>query len=420
MDEAETACVDIAFELNKEPDVSVVIEGSRNEKQAQPKERNYKTGLITNRRRRAQPIEIAVNRWLEAEQEKVDAGLMKQASKDRKESIFRLHIIPFLLGKGITLTSDINITTFDDYPIYRSETTTICRKQEIGKFREWCRNYLVKNRLMDSELVMDKSFLPKTIVKQTDLLRNPAITPEDWKIIIDFVRDEWRHRPLYQENQSGWYFRNLFWHYLLFSKNTGMSPEEIHKLRWRQIEIIDEGRINSEGKRVSWEVAYINTIRAKTQQAREVPANQARELRRWKEWLEEYIESNNMKNVEINKNTLVYGDVRRNWTGFSHKHYGEVWRDIREELKDKLTGHRFSPHPYTLYSLRSTFIEDQLMKGTPVMEVAEMAGHDIRETQRTYARLNLRRKGRELTMPELGKKRIERSKVDLFEDDTDE
>ena len=199
-----------------------------------------------------------------------------------------------------------------------------------------------------------------------------------------------------------------------------MSPEEIHKLRWRQIEIIDEGRINSEGKRVSWEVAYINTIRAKTQQAREVPANQARELRRWKEWLEEYIESNNMKNVEINKNTLVYGDVRRNWTGFSHKHYGEVWRDIREELKDKLTGHRFSPHPYTLYSLRSTFIEDQLMKGTPVMEVAEMAGHDIRETQRTYARLNLRRKGRELTMPELGKRRIERSKVDLFEDDTDE
>ena len=185
------------------------------------------------------------------------------------------------------------------------------------------------------------------------------------------------------------------------------------KLRWKQIDIVDEGRINSKGERVSWEVAYINTTRAKTQQIREVPANQARELRRWKTWLEDYIKD--MKNLTLTKDTLVFCDARRNWTAFSYKHYGETWRDIRTELKDKLDGHRYSPHPYTIYSLRSTFIEDQLMKGTPVMEVAEMAGHDVRETQKTYARLNLRRKGRELTMPELGKRKIERTKVDLFE-----
>ena len=51
------------------------------------------------------------------------------------------------------------------------------------------------------------------------------------------------------------------------------------------------------------------------------------------------------------------------------------------------------------------------------MEVAEMAGHDVRETQRTYARLNLRRKGTELTLPEMGKKRLESKQVDLFTDD---
>ena len=64
--------------------------------------------------------------------------------------------------------------------------------------------------------------------------------------------------------------------------------------------------------------------------------------------------------------------------------------------------------------MRSTFIEDQLMKGTPVMEAAEMAGHDVRETQRTYARLNLRRKGTELTLAEMGRKRFESKPVDLF------
>ncbi|WP_186483602.1 site-specific integrase [Synechococcus sp. A15-127] len=124
------------------------------------------------------------------------------------------------------------------------------------------------------------------------------------------------------------------------------------------------------------------------------------------------------ENAVITKNTLVFGDVRRHWVSYCRHHFCETWIDIREELKDKLTGHRFSPHPYTLYSLRSTFIEDQLLKGTPVMEVAEMAGHDVRETQKTYARLNLRRKGSELTMPELGKRRIERTKVDLFDDET--
>ena len=49
--------------------------------------------------------------------------------------------------------------------------------------------------------------------------------------------------------------------------------------------------------------------------------------------------------------------------------------------------------------MRSTFIEDHLLKGAPVMEVAEMAGHDIRETQKSYARLNLRKKGEEITRP---------------------
>ena len=51
------------------------------------------------------------------------------------------------------------------------------------------------------------------------------------------------------------------------------------------------------------------------------------------------------------------------------------------------------------------------------MEVAEMAGHDVRETQRTYARLNLRRKGTELTLPEMGKKRTESKPIDLFNEE---
>ena len=64
--------------------------------------------------------------------------------------------------------------------------------------------------------------------------------------------------------------------------------------------------------------------------------------------------------------------------------------------------------------MRSTFIEDHLLKGTPVYEVAEMAGHSVVETQKTYALLNLRTKGREITMPTLGRREKSGAKVDLF------
>ena len=90
---------------------------------------------------------------------------------------------------------------------------------------------------------------------------------------------------------------------------------------------------------------------------------------------------------------------------------------MRRELADKLKGHRFSPHPYTVYSLRSSFAEDHLLKGTPVLEVAEMMGHSVVETQKTYVRLNLLKKGREITMPEFGKRlRGDGEVVDLFDE----
>ena len=152
-----------------------------------------------------------------------------------------------------------------------------------------------------------------------------------------------------------------------------MSPEEILKMKWRQIEIVDVGRINSKGEKVTWEVAYVRTIRSKTQQAREIPSNQARELRRWKMFLEDFIEEKGLKS-KITRDTLVFGQPHFGWDPFSYKHIGETWREIRREVSDKLNGHRFSPHPYTVYILRSTFAEDHLLKGTPVLEVAEMMG----------------------------------------------
>ena len=130
---------------------------------------------------------------------------------------------------------------------------------------------------------MDRDFIKRGQVKQTDKLANPAICAEDWETIVKYARGHWRDSAKKLQNHRIHYWRTLLWHWILFAKNTGMSPEEINKLKWKQIEIVDEGRFSAtEGRRVTWEVAYIYTIRSKTQHAREIPANIARELKRWK------------------------------------------------------------------------------------------------------------------------------------------
>ena len=82
-------------------------------------------------------------------------------------------------------------------------------------------------------------------------------------------------------------------------------------------------------------------------------------------------------------------------------------------MKPQLQMHRFSPHDYTLYSLRSTFIEDHLLKGTDLFLLARMAGHDVKELLRSYEKLDIRARAKEITALNFGKQ-DEEIKVDLF------
>ena len=426
LEDAVEAAFEIATELAREPDFTAVF--NPNGLHSSDSKPSQQRGVINiHRRGRKQTLKLAVNEWLKKQQEQVDVGLLSPRTYKQKRITLTIHLLGYFKSERIEYTNEITTKTFDNYLIYRADTTALNRQKELGIITEWCKKYLVKNRLLDSEVLLDDNFMPKQRINQTDLMKNPAITPEDWKVIVDFVRDEWRFRPLDHHNKNGWYFRNMFWHFILFAKNTGMSPEEILKMKWKQIEIVNERRVNSKGEYVDWHVAYVRTIRAKTKQAREIPAKQATEIQRWKVWVENYIKEkglrskdDNFKELVITKDTYVFGNVHNEWTPFNHSWILKNWIAIRDELADKLNGHRFSPHPYTLYSMRSTFIEDHLLKGTPVIEVAEMAGHDVRETQRTYARLNLRKKGTQITLPELGKKPNGGEVVDLFREEKEQ
>ena len=237
-----------------------------------------------------------------------------------------------LKTKKLTLTNHIDESSFDDYCIFRLRDTDkrLIIQRELSVLGEFIKSYLVKNKYVEARLWMDGQFLPKIAVRQTDRDANPAINPEDWETIIKYIRNDWRKEAyisskLRSSNQfkkevtivdrkteakSKW-FRTMFWHWILVAKNSGMSPEEICKLKWKNIEIVDVGRISNTKAQEEWEqvmgeaqadgidieieppnlkdpqewaiegtewgreerlIAYITTMRAKTQEYREILA----------------------------------------------------------------------------------------------------------------------------------------------------
>ena len=221
----------------------------------------------------------AANMWVSGEKKRYECGLIAESTYYHKESVTRLHLLPYLESEGCVYTHQINYQTFQNYFIYRSKTTALVRAREISMVKEFVFTYCLNNKLLSE--IPAKNWFPEQIVKATDRMKNPAINKDDWKKIITYVRTEWRtHLVLTgHQNHRAHFWRSLYWHYLLLAKNSGMSPEEILKLKWRNVEIKDVGRIDSKGQRQPWYVAYIRTIRSKTSQPREIPCNQGRELK---------------------------------------------------------------------------------------------------------------------------------------------
>ena len=362
-------------------------------------------------------IEQASLEWVSIAERNLNSGLIAKSTYTHKERTMRLYVVPYLLSKGINRTDALTNQSFGDYLVYRSKTTPLVRQRELSIIKDWVFNYLLPNDYLTQ--TPSKVWFPEQKIHQTDRLKNPAINPDDWQTIISYVRKDWREhlQRTGHQNHRAYYWRDLFWHYLLFAKNTGMSPEEILKLRWRDVEIKDVGRIDSKGNRQEWLVAYIRTIRSKTKQAREIPTNLGRELRRWMGIIKAYAHTHSLPLPD--QSSCVFGNPYYDYKSYSYGMYKQAWVEVRNTLEGKLKGHRFSPHPYTLYSLRATFIENHLLKGTDVFLLARMAGHDVKELLQSYERIDIRQRAKEITKIEFGKTKDEEYLVNLLATDDD-
>jgi integrase len=281
--------------------------------------------------------------------------------------------------------------------------------KEISTFLKWC----LRKEYLHPKLASER-LLPLERVTEEDLTSNPAINPHDWELITKQLR-KWRAEGDKHTNPKTRYWRALFHHFCLVMKQTGMRPIELRNLRWSDIEFLtlttEEEELRRSGQGMSSSLTdkvatcYIYVRKSKTKTPREVPAKCGRELRRWKDYLYDFINTTG-RTLLPSRDDLVFGNCDHEYKSYTPCFFSEAWSEgVKEPLMGKLRGHPHSDKPYTMYSMRATFIEDNLLQegGCDVFYLSRVCGHDVKILQRHYERITVRSRASELRQIPFGK-----------------
>ena len=395
----------------------------------------------------AKGVKKVIQDYLKHLQGQVKAKQITDSTYDVAENVIYKLVLPFFDEHRIIKTSDIEIDTFQKYVAWRQQTATgrhnILKKgegvtaltlsKELQQIKKWVNHYLLPHKLIKAELATDKRFIVYPKVRAEDLLANPAINPTDWESIITYVRKEWRGEAA--KYRQGYWSRTMFWHWILISKNTGARPEELLKLRWKDTEFEDIGKFSKTAQQeriqelqaegipideenleelgqVSKEIAHVVLRSAKTGAPRISSCNCVYVFERWLKFQKNWSKENGY-NYEINPNSLVWECPYNPGKTLTYSRYKQLWIEIRDAIGRKLKGHIFSDEKYTIYSMRSTFIEDSLLAGKDIFLIAKAAGHDVKTLMKHYERIDPRKRSREMTDFEMGAKQqtVRRSAV---------
>ena len=314
---------------------------------------------------------------------------------------------------GVKKASEISETTFEHYPQYRKEATKLTRKKELVIIKDFIRNHLVKHKLLDPNIGTYKELTPIIPIKKQDLDANPAINGDDWRKINMYIRTTYQREGEKHPRPGVQYWRMLFWTFTIVAKNTGCRPSELLNLQWSDVDIEDTGTFNkATGKREEKLIATLMVRASKTGEQREIPSNAGDALKRWDIYQNGYM-SKHKPNVNRTLKDLVFGNPENEMRSFTYPTYTAAWKKVMVALDGKLTGHKFSTRRYTIYSMRSTYIENHLIKGMDIFLLSRLCGHSVTMLMKHYERIDVRRRTREITHIEYGKRKYQKRTVQL-------
>ena len=359
------------------------------------------------------PISITgeIERFLKHEQERVYAGLIKESTLKQKLIVLSKSFTGYLAEYKLREVWQLTPTCLDDYALYRGKQSKLTRQKELTIIKDFITNWLIRGEMLESHITVKK---PR--IKKSDLDANPAITPHDWRVLNNYIRNVYVKEGEKHPRPSVHYWRVLVWTLTTALKQTGCRPAEMLAMRWRDIEIEDIGRYSKSKEEIEERLISFVTVRAsKTGDQREIASNSGSLFRRWAVFQRNYLKEYHPK-LQLTKDSLLFGNPGNDLSPYAYCNFTAAWKQIREGVADKLTGNKFSERVYTLYSLRSSFVEDHIAKGTNIYLLARLAGHSIAMLQRHYDRSDIRKFSGEITAIDYGASSKTRRKViDVFD-----
>lgn len=352
-------------------------------------------------------IAEAVNQWLDQLQLKVEAGeLGTEALRSKKITLAR-HLVDYLKLEKVKYTSDLTVDSLLGFPAYRMRTgskSKITRAKELGRIKEFIEKYLIKHNLVNNEVKVSRELTPSVRIRQDELTANPSIIPDDWLTINTFIRKEWRpgaNKLATCHVRNSHYWRTCFWTFTMTMKNGGFRPIELRRMKWKDVSYENIGRETSRGTVEDMWIAYLFVRKSKTGVARNVPCNKnvTRRLMYWRSYIDNYfIDRGWTRKVE--DDDYIFGRGNNNLEPYHYSRFEDTWRtEIMWPLmqRKELKGNPFSDNPYTIYSMRATFIEEKLLKGMDIHLLSRICGHSIQVLMKHYDRMDVRKRAREIT-----------------------
>ena len=151
LEEAENLAAEAAIKLNETPTPPVTPKIFDPLDLADKEHKNLKLRerILRAEKRQAKPkieIEKAFKNWLEIQEKRVEGGEFAQSSYEHKLNCCSW-IIKYFKHKKITITSQINESTFDDFNSFRLKSTDkrIVVQREISVLKEFFKKYLMKH-----------------------------------------------------------------------------------------------------------------------------------------------------------------------------------------------------------------------------------------------------------------------------------
>ena len=326
------------------------------------------------KQRKKVAITTKLKAYVEHQWQRTKRGEIKESTYKTYNERITNRIAPFIKAKGVNSVSDINRQSFQDYATYHSNkgisTSTLNSDiTTLENFLAW---------LTDEDDSLDANRKPRDIKRQRQVKdfraeANPAFTGEDWVAFKDallryeYLDESWTDD---MEERERWWYRKAFVNFIFFQWHSGSRNHETLRLRYGDVKyeeytlpngkttlrgIIKIGRDTKRGSRTSvingWQI---------------------------KRTLDHFHQFNHpvWLQVSTNDDTPLFLNPR---TGNSiHQ------ETFRGHFKNVIKAAGLQGKGYTLYSLRSTHITNQLLNKVYIEDIARNLGTSADMIRRHY------------------------------------